>query len=441
MSFFSYVPCPPEPTAYEIGQASGYLHIAATEKQASDATINYSLRGKLYISSSGWLLMQVPNDLGRGAFDALHEPGVVLPSRSSTDRYNAHVSVMTAAEVAKIGGPDKITERGHDVAYTLGPVKTVAPTTWDGVSMVWYIAVRSPELEKIRKSYGLPPLIKDHDFHITFAIRRTHALRNDGVSKAADWQQAAKDTWTSIKTKMQDPAFQRDLITVGGMTGIAGGLSGLTEAVTAPPGYRAEAAGRGVFSGAAGALAGFAALKATRAFANPAADVTPQAAALAGLGAYATERLIREAKYPAEQALFGRPSWEIRPDNIVEMLKQDLADDKQDDQHQDGTLKLSSFFARAARSTPIRYDASQGPLDNVLKHFNRVREAGNRHITEAAGTERLFDAMQPDRVIPRAQRVVTGRQKPLVSAPVDRIMSADSLPAAADQALRAAIGA
>lgn len=437
MSFFSYTVEPPKPTAYEIGQAAICLHKAAHEKTASDAVLDYGLRGKLYLSSSGWLLMQVPNDLGRGAFDALHEPGVVLPQRSSTDRYNAHVSVMTAAEVAKIGGPDKITERGHDVAYTLGPVKTVEPATWDGVSRVWYIEVRSPEIEKIRKSYGLPPRIKDHDFHITFAIRRTNILRNDGVSKAADWQQAAKDTWNSIKTKMQDPHFQKDLITVGGMTGIAGGLSGLTEAITAPPGYKAEAAGRGVFSGAAGALAGFAALKATKAFANQSADVSPQAAALAGLGAYATERVIREANYPAEQALFGRPSWEIRPDNIVEMLKQDLADDK----HEDGTIKLSKFFEQAARSTPIRYDVNKGPLDNVLKHFNTVRNTGNRHIAEAAGTERLFDAMRPDRVMPRLQRIVTGKQQPLVSSPVDRVMSADSLPAAADQALRAAIGA
>lgn len=440
MSFFSYVPTPPDPTAYELGHAVGCLH-AADEKRASDATLSYSLRGKLYVSSSGWLLMQVPNDLGRGAFDALHEPGVVLPTRSSTDRYNAHVSVMTAAEVAKIGGPDAITERGHDVAYTLGPIKSVAPTTWDGVSMVWYITVRSPELEKIRKSYGLPPLIKDHDFHITFAVRRTNALRNNGVSKAANWQQAAKDTWNSIKTKMSDPNFQRDLITVGGMTGIAGGLSGLTEALTAPPGYRAEAAGRGAFSGAAGALAGFAALKATQSFANPSVNVTPQAAALAGLGAYATERVIREAKYPAEQALFGRPSWEIRPDNIAEMLKQDLADDKQDNQHQDGTSKLGSFFARAIRSTPIKYDTTRGPLDNALKHFDSVRGTANRHIAEAAGTERLFDAMHPARVLPRVQRVVSGRQRPLVSDPIDRIMTADSLPAAADQALRTAIGA
>jgi hypothetical protein len=51
---------------------------------AARPELSYSLRGRLYASSSGWLLLSVPNALARGAFDALNEPGVELPPRTST---------------------------------------------------------------------------------------------------------------------------------------------------------------------------------------------------------------------------------------------------------------------------------------------------------------------------------------------------------------------
>lgn len=166
---------------------AGIVVLSRAEKRAGDAEIAQSLAGKLYASRSGWLLLQVPNALGRGAFEALNEPGAELPVSESTGQYNAHISVMRPEELEQIGGIDKITERGRDFHYTLGPVKTVTPAGWGEVSKCWFITVQSSELKTLRKTYGLSPLPKngEFDFHVTFAIRKKNVLRDGVVAKAA----------------------------------------------------------------------------------------------------------------------------------------------------------------------------------------------------------------------------------------------------------------
>lgn len=155
-----------------------------TLKAAGDATTVHDMQGRLILSKSGWLLLEVPNALVLGAFQSIREPGAVLPLKDG--RLNAHISVMRKEEVDKIG-PDKINERGKHFRYTLGPMKTVNPTSWDGVSKVWYLTALSPELRKLRVSYGLSPQPnEDWDFHVTVAVRKTGVLQNNGVSKAAE---------------------------------------------------------------------------------------------------------------------------------------------------------------------------------------------------------------------------------------------------------------
>jgi predicted double-glycine peptidase len=153
-------------------------------KTAAAPTVAHSLSGRLYLSSSGWLLLDVPNALVRGTFDALHESGAELPPRKHGGNLNAHVSVMTKDEVQRIGA-DKISERGHQFRFTLGPLKEVEPAGWDEMSRCWFIEISSPELKNLRKSYGLSPLPHgDHPFHVTVAVRRKHVLKNNDVKKA-----------------------------------------------------------------------------------------------------------------------------------------------------------------------------------------------------------------------------------------------------------------
>jgi len=175
-----------EHPAYHAGNALGWLYRG--DKQAAT---NYPLAGRLYLSKSGWLLLAVPNALVRGVFDAMSTPGAELPTAGvmnvpnvEEDLVNAHISVMNAAEVATIGA-DKINERGHTFSYTLGALKEIPVKNVDGVSKIWAIQISSPGLTALRKSYGLSPLLNDHAFHITVAVRRKKVLQDNPVSKAA----------------------------------------------------------------------------------------------------------------------------------------------------------------------------------------------------------------------------------------------------------------
>lgn len=160
--------------------------LARLTKAGAAATRTHALSGELYATPGGWLLLRVPNALVRGAFDALDENGAQLPLYNG--KLNAHISVMRPEELARIGGVDKVTERGHHFHYTLGPVKEVEPAGWKEMSKVWFIEADSPELKELRKSYGLSPVPDggDKPFHITVAVRKKNVLKpSDEVTKHA----------------------------------------------------------------------------------------------------------------------------------------------------------------------------------------------------------------------------------------------------------------
>lgn len=153
-------------------------------KQAADTPeLVYNLVGQLY-HTQGWILLSVPNALVRGYYAAMREPGIELPPGPHGDDLNAHISVIRPDELTKIGGPDRVTERGKQFTYTTGRTYTVEPE-WPDVAKVWYLRVHSPELQTLRRSYGLSSLPNEgqFDFHITLAVRRKKVLGRNDASK------------------------------------------------------------------------------------------------------------------------------------------------------------------------------------------------------------------------------------------------------------------
>lgn len=185
--------------------------ITAYYKSASAPETSHALAGRLYLSKSGWILLAVPNSIVRGAFDALDEPGVELPPSGPNGTLNAHISVIRPEELEQIGGGEKITERGHSFRYNLGPIKTVVPAGWAEMSKVWFIEAHSPELQKLRKSYGLSGLPKEgkFKFHITVAVRRKGVLQQGDQKKAASVDPAAP--WREIADCEAQEATPQDL--------------------------------------------------------------------------------------------------------------------------------------------------------------------------------------------------------------------------------------
>jgi hypothetical protein len=146
-----------------------------------EATPSYGLAGMLQMSR-GRLVVVVPNGLAHAVLGALREPGVELPPAPEGERFNACVEVMSPAEVESLGGPDRVSERGKQYHYSIGRLYE-ADADWPGVSKLWYLRVHSPELQELRRSYGLASLPGD-DFHVVVAVRRRGVLGRNDKSKA-----------------------------------------------------------------------------------------------------------------------------------------------------------------------------------------------------------------------------------------------------------------
>jgi hypothetical protein len=167
--------------AYALGKSAA----AAGE----DATPAYNLSGQLYVStahdSRPWGNLSVPNALVRGVFDAMAEPGIELPMTDG--RLNAHITVFRSEEIEMLGGPDALrNDRGKPFRYTLGRLVDLTPAGWPEMAKCWVLRVHSPELQALRRSYGLSSLPKDgrYDLHITVAVRRKGVLARSETAKA-----------------------------------------------------------------------------------------------------------------------------------------------------------------------------------------------------------------------------------------------------------------
>ena len=162
----------------------------ALVKEAVDLKPAYGLEGMLFHKhgeSGDWIMLTVPNALVRGVFQAMGEPGAELPPSGPDEQLQAHISVMRPEELARIGGPGKITERGKRFRYRIGGLVSTKPNGWPEMTECWMLQVHSPELQTFRRSYGLSSLPKDgeFDFHITVAVRRKSVLGRNEASKTS----------------------------------------------------------------------------------------------------------------------------------------------------------------------------------------------------------------------------------------------------------------
>jgi len=154
--------------------------------KSAETRNSVKLSGLLQMLSSGVLIIAVPTSLVRGVFDALHAPGICLPSSIDGGAVRAGIIVMTPEEVTSVGGPAKITERGKPYSYNLGQLVEVPAKNWPGVSTCWHLEIKSQELEQLRRSYGLPSkLAPNTEFSIVVACRKTGVLTANSKSKTS----------------------------------------------------------------------------------------------------------------------------------------------------------------------------------------------------------------------------------------------------------------
>ena len=164
----------------------------------SDLTPSKDLMGRLIRSSSGWILLSLPNQIQRGYFAALNARGAELPRHKG--RVNTHISVMRPEELERIGNPP-IKELGRFFSFQTGPVVETNPMGWDEMERVWFMKILSPDLVQLRRSYVLSDKPKRNgkelDFHMTIAVRRKHVLRQNTIAKEASFE-GTEEEWEAV---------------------------------------------------------------------------------------------------------------------------------------------------------------------------------------------------------------------------------------------------
>lgn len=80
----------------------------------------------------------------------------------------AHITVVYPEEMKKYG-VKSIEECGTSIYFTPRTCQIVHPPRWQEIDEVYFIVVDAPQLDNLRKKYGLPK--REYDFHITIGVK------------------------------------------------------------------------------------------------------------------------------------------------------------------------------------------------------------------------------------------------------------------------------
>lgn len=122
--------------------------------------------GQLCLKGNGFVYLNVSNDFIDDVLPQLPLQGELDPVSTKPKKMGAHISVIHEDEM--IGREIwELVEAGEWFTFEIKELRYIDRKTEKGPKRLWLLAADSPALEKLRRSYGLKPKLKGHDFHIT----------------------------------------------------------------------------------------------------------------------------------------------------------------------------------------------------------------------------------------------------------------------------------
>lgn len=156
-------------TAFEVEDFINQFFSSGTQNEQKIinwATENLPQVGTLQENNEGFVYLKVDDGYINQLFQFIDDPAYVKPPYfRRPDSPGAHISVFYVQERRKTG---IIHELGKKFTFKIQSVDYVPPKSREYI----VLKVSSPELENLRTKYGLSPLLKGHDFHITIAKKR-----------------------------------------------------------------------------------------------------------------------------------------------------------------------------------------------------------------------------------------------------------------------------
>lgn len=122
---------------------------------------------------NGFVYLDIPNEILDAFVKMISNRDVKHPKTVSDPKLyvGAHISVISEKETQRI--KRNIKEVGDVFPYTIGQLRTTKPKRWDEVDDVFFIVIYSPQLELLRKRYGLSRKLEGRDFHLTVAVKKS----------------------------------------------------------------------------------------------------------------------------------------------------------------------------------------------------------------------------------------------------------------------------
>lgn len=124
--------------------------------------------GILKYKDNGYLYLDVSDEFISKAIPLMDTPGKLIPTRHFTNKngIGAHITVIYENENIAYNDSE-IMEVGQPYYFTVRELYSFGLNRDNAMSKLWMIDVDAPELSLIREKYGLTPLFKGHNFHIT----------------------------------------------------------------------------------------------------------------------------------------------------------------------------------------------------------------------------------------------------------------------------------
>jgi hypothetical protein len=153
-----------EQIAYAPNKHALYIPHAKTIIQRAQNNLPHY--GVLTEGNDGYIYLKVDDDYINHLFPILSNREYTKPPYfRRPNSPGAHISVIYVDERQQTG---EITEVGQTYSFKIVGLNAVPSKTLKYI----VLEVNSPELENLRKKYGLSPLLKNHEFHITIAKKK-----------------------------------------------------------------------------------------------------------------------------------------------------------------------------------------------------------------------------------------------------------------------------
>ena len=128
------------------------------QPQVLEKVVQIEQKGILKQRDNGYLYLEVSDNFIAEAIPLIVAPGKIIPPRHYTSKkgIGAHISVMDENEVIS-NEIWEIQEVGQEFTFKVMELRTVKLNRENKMKKLWLLVVDAPQLEELRKSYGLSP--------------------------------------------------------------------------------------------------------------------------------------------------------------------------------------------------------------------------------------------------------------------------------------------